>query len=83
MYLATVISVLFFLSQLILMGIEDVGQLWRASASVGLAYGGTFGLLPVITIEWFGLKHFSQVRGEIRILILRELTDIASVSNCT
>lgn len=62
-YLATAVSALFLVSQFILMGVNHIGSLWLASASVGLAYGGAFGLLPTITIEWFGLKHFSQNWG--------------------
>lgn len=57
----TVIAIFFLFSQLIARGVDHVDELWKASIAVGLAYGGTFGLLPVITIEWFGLNHFSQV----------------------
>ncbi|KAG8948562.1 hypothetical protein FRC00_008532 [Tulasnella sp. 408] len=53
--------------QLIARGVGHVDELWKASLSVGLAYGGTFGLLPVITIEWFGLNHFSQNWGFVSI----------------
>ncbi|KAG8905762.1 hypothetical protein FRB99_008335 [Tulasnella sp. 403] len=66
-YLVTMVAVLFLISQLVAMGIEDVKDLWLASTVVGLAYGGTFGLLPVVAIEWFGLNHFSQNWGFISI----------------
>lgn len=66
-YLVTLISVIFLFSQLIARGVGHVDELWKASLSVGLAYGGTFGLLPVITIEWFGLNHFSQNWGFVSI----------------
>ncbi len=62
-YLVTLISCCFLLSQFIAVSVDDVPDLWKASASVGLSYGATFGLLPVITIEWFGLHHFSAVRS--------------------
>lgn len=60
-YFSTAIAVLFLISQLFLINTTQVGQLWRASAALGLAYGGMFGLLPVVTYEWFGLKHYSEV----------------------
>ncbi|KAG8992142.1 hypothetical protein FRB94_011943 [Tulasnella sp. JGI-2019a] len=66
-YFATAVSVLFLVSQLLLMNITLVGQLWQASAALGLAYGGMFGLLPVVTYEWFGLKHFSENWGFISV----------------
>ncbi|KAG9017659.1 hypothetical protein FRB90_000355 [Tulasnella sp. 427] len=66
-YLVTMISVIFLFSQLIARGVDHVDELWKASLAVGLAYGGTFGLLPVITIEWFGLNHFSQNWGFVSI----------------
>lgn len=48
-------TALFILSQLLLAAIGDVHHLWTASVLVGLAYGCWFGLLPTISIEWFGL----------------------------
>jgi len=49
------VATLFILSQLVLTAIGDVGHLWMASVLVGLAYGCWYGLLPTISIEWFGL----------------------------
>jgi len=66
-YFSTAIAVLFLISQLYLFNITQVEQLWRASATLGLAYGGMFGLLPVITYEWFGLKHYSENWGFVSI----------------
>jgi MFS family permease len=48
-------TALFILSQLLLIAIGDVRHLWMASVLLGLAYGCWFGLLPTISIEWFGL----------------------------
>jgi len=42
--------------------INSVHRLLLVSAGTGLCYGTLFGLAPVLTFEWFGLKHFSQVR---------------------
>lgn len=43
--------------------INSVHRLLLVSAGTGLCYGTLFGLAPVLTFEWFGLKHFSQVRS--------------------
>jgi hypothetical protein len=48
-------SALFVLSQLSLVAISDVRHLWIASVLLGFAYGCWFGLMPTISIEWFGL----------------------------
>ncbi|SRR6266403_421510 len=48
-------TALFILSQLSLVAIGDVRYLWVPSVLLGLAYGCWFGLLPTISIEWFGL----------------------------
>jgi MFS family permease len=50
-----VMTALFILAELSLTAIGDVRHLWTASVLVGLAYGCWFGLLPTISIEWFGL----------------------------
>ena len=50
-----VISALFVLSQLSLVAISDVRHLWMASVLLGLAYGCWFGLMPTISIDWFGI----------------------------
>ncbi|KAI0030402.1 major facilitator superfamily domain-containing protein [Vararia minispora EC-137] len=62
-YCMTLVACLFVLSQLILITTKDVTRLWIASACLGLAYGGLFGLLPTLCIEWFGLAHFSENWG--------------------
>lgn len=49
------VSTLFILALLLLTVINDVHHLWAASGFVGLAYGCWFGLLPTLSIEWFGL----------------------------
>lgn len=54
------VSTLFILSQLVLIAIGDVHHLWTASTLVGLAYGCWFGLLPTISIEWFGLGTWKR-----------------------
>lgn len=54
-YCICVVAAAFVLSQAAVTQIEGVEDLWHASALLGLAYGGVFGLFPTITIEWFGL----------------------------
>lgn len=53
------VACLFLISQIVAANVEDVRDLWKASALVGLAYGGTVGLLPPVIIEWFGLGTIS------------------------
>lgn len=43
--------------------IRDLKKLFGMSAVTGLMYGTLFGLCPVLTFEWFGLRHFSQNWG--------------------
>ncbi|KAI0310364.1 major facilitator superfamily domain-containing protein [Amylostereum chailletii] len=57
------VAALFVLAQGVLLRTQDVAHLWVASAALGLAYGGLFGLLPTLCIELFGLAHFSENWG--------------------
>lgn len=43
--------------------IRDLKKLLAMSSVTGLMYGTLFGLCPVLTFEWFGLRHFSQNWG--------------------
>lgn len=56
------VSALFILAILTLIAISDVHHLWAASGFIGLAYGCWFGLLPTISIEWFGLGAYGPFR---------------------
>lgn len=53
----------FVFSQLVAAHIDDPDSLWIASGLLGLAYGGLFGLCPVIIIEWFGLGACAAQRS--------------------
>ncbi|KAI0771714.1 MFS general substrate transporter [Trametes elegans] len=57
------VAVMFIVSQVVCLSIESVRDLWKASALLGIAYGGLFGLFPTLVIEWFGLPHFSENWG--------------------
>lgn len=54
-YCFCIVSTLFVVSQLSAISINDVAHLWKATALLGLAYGGLFGIAPTIIIDWFGL----------------------------
>ncbi|KAG8679035.1 hypothetical protein FRC09_019311, partial [Ceratobasidium sp. 395] len=54
-YFLILVSLVAILSQLVLMNAEIPDHLWMTSSLLGLAYGATFGLCPVLAIEWFGL----------------------------
>ena len=53
----SLVAALFVISQLAVYNVENVNNLWKASALLGVAYGSLFGLFPTITIEWFGLRE--------------------------
>jgi hypothetical protein len=55
-----IVTILFILAELLLIAIDDVRHLWMASGLMGLAYGSWFGLLPTISIEWFGLGAWKR-----------------------
>lgn len=54
-YCIVLVATMFIISQLELYAIDNVHDLWKASALLGLAYGGMFSLFPTLVIEWFGL----------------------------
>jgi len=58
-----VVAALFLISQLVGLGVRDIEHLKYAVILVGVSYGGVFGLLPTIIIEWFGIAHFSENWG--------------------
>lgn len=62
-YCTSLVAVLFIISQLMAVLTNDVTSLWRVSLVLGLAYGGLFGLFPMLTFEWFGMPHFSENWG--------------------
>ncbi|KZP19077.1 hypothetical protein FIBSPDRAFT_1045810 [Athelia psychrophila] len=62
-YCISLVYTLFIISQAVAFSTDDITQLWKASLALGLAYGGLSGLFPSITIDWFGLSHFSETWG--------------------
>ncbi|KIK22462.1 hypothetical protein PISMIDRAFT_102428 [Pisolithus microcarpus 441] len=62
-YSLCIVSSFFIISQALAIGISSVSTLWIATATLGVAYGGLFGALPAIVIDWFGLAHLSENWG--------------------
>ncbi|WVR04228.1 hypothetical protein IAU60_001228 [Kwoniella sp. DSM 27419] len=58
-----VVCILFIISQLAALHTTQVQSLWMVSSLLGLAYGSLFNVLPMLVLEWFGMKHFSQNWG--------------------
>nr|XP_018266005.1 uncharacterized protein I303_02383 [Kwoniella dejecticola CBS 10117]OBR88163.1 hypothetical protein I303_02383 [Kwoniella dejecticola CBS 10117] len=58
-----VVAVLFTISQISAMQTVHVQSLWMVSTLLGLAYGSLFNVMPMLILEWFGMKHFSQNWG--------------------
>ena len=51
----SIVAASFLISQLVGLCVRDIEHLQYAVALVGISYGGVFGLLPTIVIEWFGM----------------------------
>lgn len=62
-WFASLVSTFFLISQISAQRIHIISHLWRVSSILGFAYGNMFALLPIVTLEWFGLAHFSSVSG--------------------
>ncbi|KAI5988454.1 major facilitator superfamily domain-containing protein [Pisolithus marmoratus] len=69
-YYLCFVSILFILSQTFAIGVSDISTLRMATAILGLAYGSLIGILPVITIDWFGLAHLSENLGYVCLALL-------------
>lgn len=56
-YSLTLVSSLFFLSQIATAFIDDVTNLWMASTLLGFAYGSLWSLFVTVCLEWFGMRE--------------------------
>lgn len=56
----SITAVSFLISQLVGLWVQDIDHLHLAVALVGVSYGGVFGLLPTIIIEWFGMGAYDH-----------------------
>jgi hypothetical protein len=56
-YLLVLVSSIVLSAQLAAANIDEVGDLWKSSALLGLGYGSVFSLYAAICIEWFGLRE--------------------------
>ncbi|KAF8812969.1 hypothetical protein BYT27DRAFT_7085678, partial [Phlegmacium glaucopus] len=61
------VSFLCLISQVVAGNVSNVSNLWIASALLGLAHGSIATLIPAVSLEWFGLPHFSENLGYIGI----------------
>ncbi|KAF8655191.1 hypothetical protein AX16_003223 [Volvariella volvacea WC 439] len=62
-YCIVLVAFFAFISQVTAARIDTIENLWMASALLGLAHGSAFSLFPTMTIEWFGMPHFSENWG--------------------
>ena len=53
------VAISFLISQFVGLRIQAIENLKYAVVLVGLSYGGVFGLLPTIVIEWFGMGPYT------------------------
>lgn len=57
-YSLVLVSFFFFASQVAAANVDDIRNLWIASAMLGLSHGSVFSLFPTVCIEWFGMREF-------------------------
>lgn len=57
-YCLVLVSTGIFLSQVTAAHVDEISNLWFASAILGLSYGSVFSLFPQVCIEWFGLREY-------------------------
>jgi hypothetical protein len=57
----SVVAITFLISQLVGLRVQDIKHLRYAVTLVGISYGGVFGLLPSIVIEWFGMRAYIRL----------------------
>ncbi|KAF8189660.1 major facilitator superfamily domain-containing protein [Pholiota molesta] len=62
-YSLVLVSLFFFISQVVASTEDRIENLWVASALLGLAHGSVFSLFPTVCLEWFGMPHFSENWG--------------------
>ncbi|WWC87403.1 uncharacterized protein L201_002292 [Kwoniella dendrophila CBS 6074] len=58
-----IVSIIFTISQITALQTTQIQSLWIVSTLLGLAYGSMFNIMPMLILEWFGMKHFSQNWG--------------------
>lgn len=56
----SIVAASFLVSQLVGLYIQNIEHLQYAVLLVGISYGATYGLLPVIAIEWFGMGPYTH-----------------------
>lgn len=56
-YCLVLVSLFFFISQVVAATEDRIENLWVASALLGLAHGSVFSLFPTVCLEWFGMRE--------------------------
>lgn len=49
------VAIMFIGTEMAVLSTTDVNRLWLVSASLGLAYGALFNVLPMLVLESFGM----------------------------
>ncbi|RSH79161.1 uncharacterized protein EHS24_001199 [Apiotrichum porosum] len=57
------VALMFLGSEIAVLNTTEVAHLWLVSASLGLAYGTLFNVMPMLVLEWFGMTYFSSNWG--------------------
>jgi hypothetical protein len=55
------VAMSFLISQLVGLRVQQVEQLQYAVMLVGVSYGAVYGLIPIITLEWFGIGLYNSI----------------------
>lgn len=58
-----VVAFLFVVSQLTALNVTSVEHLWIVSTLLGLAYGSLFNVIPMLVLEWFGMRELHKRNG--------------------
>ena len=62
-----VVASMFIITQITALETTHVDHLWIVSTMLGFAYGSMINIISMLTLEWFGMAHFSQNFGTINL----------------
>ena len=71
----------FVASQVAAMDTLEVQHLWLVSTLLGLSYGSLFNVMPMLILEWFGMRELARLRGLAK-LTCRTLQSGLSLIQC-
>lgn len=55
------VAFIYLMSQVVAANVSNISNLWIASTLLGLAHGSISALIPIVCLEWFGLREFSSL----------------------